>query len=46
VPGQGRLSGVSGIIVTTLDAKGNEIETVFEGGPHDDFVAAICTALA
>jgi hypothetical protein len=46
VPGQGKLSGVSGIIVTTLDAEGNEIETVFEGGPHDDFVAAICTALA
>jgi hypothetical protein len=46
VQGQGKLAGFSGVIVSTFDAEGNLVDVVFEGGPHDDFLAAICAALA
>jgi hypothetical protein len=46
VPGEGKLAGVSGKLVASFDAGGNFIGVTFVAGPHDDFLAALCEALA
>jgi hypothetical protein len=46
VPGEGKLAGISGTIVSSFDAEGNFIDVIFVAGPHDDLLPAICDALA